>query len=93
MRSGIQKPVAGLDPIRQANVPTAKGDIIAVGMIKAEQIKEGTQKTYGADLCWELCQHKKKRRKPMLTRDNYFSETGIYPIHNTNVLSVVRTWR
>ena len=39
-----------------------KGDIIAVGMIKAEQIKEGTQKTYGADLCWN-CANKRKKEK------------------------------
>lgn len=39
-----------------------KGDIVAVGMIKAEQIKEGTQKTYGADLCWNCANIRKKEK-------------------------------
>ena len=39
-----------------------KGDIIAVGTITADQIKEGTQKTYGADLCWNCANIRKKEK-------------------------------
>jgi len=39
-----------------------KGDIIAVGTVTAEQIKEGTQKTYGADLCWNCANIRKKEK-------------------------------
>ena len=37
-----------------------KGDIVAVGKVTAEQSKEGTQKTYGADLRWDCAIKRKK---------------------------------
>lgn len=37
-----------------------KGDIVAVGKVDAEQIKKGTQKTYGAALCWACANARKE---------------------------------
>ena len=38
-----------------------KGDIVAVGKVDAEQIKKGTQKTYGAALCWACANTRKEK--------------------------------